>query len=412
MPATPPPSLAVTGVGLVTPAGTGTEPTWEGVCAGRSTAADDPELAGLPVPIACRVPDFDPRTHARLHQSWRFDRATHLLLGAAREALDSAGCDSTACPPERIALVTGSAAGGIGTLEAQHRSLLATGPDRLSPHTLPAYLPNMAAGHAALELGVKGPALHTSTACASGASAVITAALLLTAGQCDIALAAGSDAMVTPLCAAAFAKMGALSRRTHDPARASRPFDRERDGFVLAEGSAVLVLEREEDARARRARPLALLAGHATTTDAHHPVAPDPDGTGLERAVREALTRAGAGTRDVDHVNAHGTGTALNDRVEAAVIRRLYDRRPPSVTSAKGVLGHTMGAAGAIEAALTVLSIARGAVPPTANFTAFDDCTDGIDLVTDTPRHHAVRLALSHSLGFGGHNTVLAFRSV
>ncbi len=294
----------------------------------------------------------------------------------------------------------------------RHRRLLATGPDRLSPHTLPAYLPNMAAGHAALELGVKGPALHTSTACASGASAVVTAALLLTAGHCDIALAAGSDAMVTPLCAAAFAKMGALSRRTHDPARASRPFDRERDGFVLAEGSAALVLEREEDARARRARPLALLAGHATTTDAHHPVAPDPDGTGLERAVREALARAGAEPKDVDHVNAHGTGTPLNDRVEAAVIRRLYGRRPPSVSSAKGVLGHTMGAAGAVEAALTVLSVARGTVPPTANFTAFDDGTDGIDLVTGTPRHQAIQLALSHSLGFGGHNTVLAFRSV
>lgn len=411
MAATPPPTLAVTGVGLVTPAGTGTEPTWRGLCAGRSTAAEDPELAGLPIPIACRVPDFDPLTHARLRRPWRFDRNTQLLLAAAREALDSAGYDSGAWQPERMALVIGSAAGGIGTLEAQHRRLLSTGPDRLSPHTLPAYLPNMAAGHAALELGVKGPALHTSTACASGASAVITAGLLLAAGHCDMALAGGSDAMVTPLCTAAFAKMGALSRRTHDPTRASRPFDRERDGFVLAEGSAVLVLEREEDARARQARPLALLVGHATTTDAHHPVAPDPDGTGLERAVREALAQAGAAPQEVDHINAHGTSTPLNDRVEAAVIRRLYGRQPPSVTSAKGVLGHTMGAAGAIEAALTVLSVARGAVPPTANFTAFDDGTDGIDLVTDKPRHHDLHLALSHSLGFGGHNTVLAFRA-
>ncbi|ELS50767.1 beta-ketoacyl-[acyl-carrier-protein] synthase family protein [Streptomyces viridochromogenes] len=425
MAATPPPTVAVTvavtGVGLVTPAGAGTASTWEGVCAGRSTAADDPELAGLPVPIACRVPDFDPHTHARLRRPWRFDRATQLLLAAAREALDSAGLDSTghasadddngAWPPERTALVIGSAAGGIGTLEDQHRRLLATGPDRISPHTLPAYLPNMAAGHAALELGVKGPALHTSTACASGASAVITAGLLLAAGHCDIALAGGSDAMVTPLCSAAFAKMGALSRRTHDPGRASRPFDRDRDGFVLAEGSAVLVLEREADARARQARPLALLAGHATTTDAHHPVAPDPDGTGLERAVRAALAQAGAAPDEVDHINAHGTSTPLNDRVEAAVIRRLYGRQLPSVTSAKGVLGHTMGAAGAVEAALTVLSVAHGAVPPTANFTAFDDGTDGIDLVTDKPRHHDIHLALSHSLGFGGHNTVLAFRA-
>jgi 3-oxoacyl-[acyl-carrier-protein] synthase II len=409
--ATPPPSIAVTGVGLVTPAGTGTEPTWEGLCAGRSTTAEVPELAGLPVPIACRVPDFDPHTHARLRRPWRLDRATQLLLAAAHEALAGAECGHDAWQPERVALVIGSAAGGISSLETQHRTLLSTGPDRLSPHTLPAYLPNMAAGHAALELGVKGPALHTSTACASGASAVITAGLLLAAGHCDIALAGGCDAMVTPLCSAAFAKMGALSRRTHDPARASRPFDRERDGFVLAEGSAVLVLEREEDARARQARPLALLAGHGTTTDAHHPVAPDPDGTGLERAVRAALAQAGAAPEEVDHINAHGTSTPLNDRVEAAVIRRLYGRHPPSVTSAKGALGHTMGAAGAIEAALTVLSVARGAVPPTANFTAFDDGTDGIDLVTDKPRQHGIHLALSHSVGFGGHNTVLAFRA-
>lgn len=411
MAGTPPSTVAITGVGLVTPAGTGTAATWEGLCAGRSTAADDPELAELPVPIACRVPDFDPHTHARLRQPWRFDRATQLLLGAAREALDNAGCDSAAWRPERTALVVGSAAGGIGTLEAQHRRLLSTGPDRLSPHTLPAYLPSMAAGHAALALGVKGPALHTSTACASGASAVITAGLLLAAGHCDIALAGGSDAMVTPLCAAAFAKMGALSRRTHDPIRASRPFDRERDGFVLAEGAAVLVLEREEDVRARQARPLALLVGHGTTTDAHHPVAPDPDGTGLERAVREALRQAGAAPQEVDHISAHGTSTPLNDRVEAAVMRRLYGRQPPSVTSAKGALGHTMGAAGAIEAALTALSVARGVAPPTANFTAFDHGTDGIDLVTDKSRHHSIHLALSHSLGFGGHNTVLAFRA-
>lgn len=411
MAAPPPPAIAVTGVGLVTPAGTGTEPTWEQLCSGRSTAAEDPELAGLPVPIACRVPDFDPSTHARVRQPWRLDRATQLLLAAAHEALDDAGCDSDAWQPERVALVIGSAAGGIGTLEAQHRKMLTSGPDRLSPHTLPAYLPNMATGHAALQLGVKGPALHTSTACASGASAVITAGMLLAAGHCDIALAGGSDAMVTPLCSAAFAKMGALSRRTQDPTCASRPFDRERDGFVLAEGSAVLVLERREDARARQAPLLALLAGYATTTDAHHPVAPDPDGAGLERAVREALARSGATPEEVDHINAHGTSTPLNDRVEAAVIRRLHGRRPPSVTSVKGVLGHTMGAAGAIEAALTVLSIARGTVPPTANFTAFDDDTDGIDLVTDKPRDQGIHLALSHSLGFGGHNTVLAFRA-
>lgn len=401
--------VAVTGIGMVTPAGIGTEATWRGLCEGTSAAQPDPELGGLPVSMACRVPLFDARVHAPCRQPWRYDRATQFLLAAAHEALADAGLDRARWDPERVALAVGSAAGGVGTFEAQHRRLLGGGPAGVSPLTMTGFLPNMAAGHLAVDLGVQGPALHTSTACASGATAVVIGCLLLDAGLCDIVLAGGADAMITPLCASAFAKMGALSRNQDDPRRASRPFDRDRDGFVLGEGAGVLVLERPAHAHARGARPLAVLAGHGQTTDAHHATAPDPTGSGLRRAVRAALAAAEAGNGDVDHINAHGTSTPLNDSVEATAVRELFGPRPPSVTSVKGVLGHTMGAAGAIEAALTVSSIARASAPPTANFQRPDQTTEGIDLITGRARSQTIGLALSHSLGFGGHNTVLAF---
>ncbi|GGU33218.1 beta-ketoacyl-[acyl-carrier-protein] synthase family protein [Streptomyces violascens] len=404
--------IAVTGIGLVTPGGIGTAATWKAVCGGCSTARTDPQLEGLPVDFSCRVPGFDADSVPGIRQPWRYDRSTQLLLAAAAEALRSAHLDPAEWDPSRVALVVGSAAGGISTLETQYRKFLDHGPRNLSPLTLTGYLPNMAAGHLTLVLGITGPALQTSTACASGASAVITACLLLDAGLCDIALAAGCDVMTTPFCAAAFAKMGALSRRTHDPERASRPFDRHRDGFVLGEGSAVIVLERTPHATARQVCPRAHVVGHATTSDAHHATTPHPEGRGLRSAVLQTLRAADAALGDVDHINAHGTSTLLNDRTEAAVIRTLFQSREPSITSAKGVLGHTMGAAGAIEAALTVMSLEQQAVPPVANFTEPDEAADGLDLVTGHARHQNLRLALSHSLGFGGHNTVLAFASV
>ncbi|MEC4020683.1 beta-ketoacyl-[acyl-carrier-protein] synthase family protein [Streptomyces sp. H27-D2] len=401
-------AIAVTGIGLITPAGIGTEATWQGVCGGVYASHPDPELDGLPVTLACRVPGFDPRTSTPARQPWRYDRATQFLFAAAHEALADAGLDRARWDADRVALVVGSAAGGIGILEAQHRKLMEAGPTGVSPLTLTGFLPNMTAGHLALDLGIRGPSLQTSTACASGATAVITASLLLEAGLCDIALAGGTDAMITPLCASAFAKMGALSRNHHSPGHASRPFDRDRDGFVLGEGAGLLVLERTPHAHARGARTLAVLVGHGTTSDAYHATAPDPDGAGLRRAISAALADADAHTRDVDHINAHGTSTPLNDRVEATAIRELFGPHAPTVSAAKGVLGHTMGASGAIDAALTVLSIARGCAPPTANFEHPDDTTGGIDLIAGKARTQDIGLALSHSLGFGGHNTVLA----
>ncbi|MGP3975623.1 beta-ketoacyl-[acyl-carrier-protein] synthase family protein [Streptomyces sp. 8N114] len=402
-------AAAVTGVGLVTPAGVGTEETWQRVCSGRPTAADDPELAGAPVSMSCRVRGFDPRRHVGGAQPWRYDRFTQFALVAAREAVRDAALDPRSWDGARIAVVLGSAAGGIGSYEQQHHRLLTTGHRAVSPLTLPGFLPNMAAGQLAIDLGIHGPVLHTATACASGATALVTAAMLLDSEACDIAVAGGSDAMVTPLCATAFARAGALSRRGGDPAGASRPFDAARDGFVLAEGAGVLVLERAADATVRHAPVRALLTGHGSTTDAHHAVAPRPDGRCLRDATEQALARAGADRADVDHVNAHGTSTPLNDSTEAAVLRELFGPDGPAVTSAKGVTGHTMGAAGAVEAALTVLTVQRQTVPPTANFRSADEGTSDIDVVHGAARPQPVGLAVSNSCGFGGHNVVLAF---
>ncbi|MEW2219767.1 beta-ketoacyl-[acyl-carrier-protein] synthase family protein [Streptomyces sp. NPDC006990] len=401
---------AVTGLGLVTPAGLGTEQTWRRVCAGRATAAEDPALAGAPVGLSCRVAGFEPRRHVGGAQPWRDDRFTQFALVAAREAVRDAALEPRSWDGARVAVILGSAAGGVGTYEEQHHRFLTTGHRAVSPLTLPAFLPNMAAGRLAIDLGAHGPVLHTATACASGATALAVAAMLLDADACDIAVAGGSDAMVTPLCATAFARAGALSRRVGDPAGASRPFDTERDGFVLAEGAGVLVLERAADAAARRAPVRALLAGHGSSADAHHTVAPEPEGRQLRRAAAQALDRAGAARADVDHVNAHGTGTRLNDRTEGAVLHSLFGGGP-AVTSTKGVTGHMMGAAGAVEAALTVLAVQRGTVPPTANFRCADPGAPELDLVHGTARARPVGLALSNSCGFGGHNVVLAFVS-
>ncbi len=403
------PEVVVTGIGLVTPAGIGRERTWERVCSGRPTAADDPELEGLSVGFSCRIPGFDPAALVPGVQHWRVDRYTFLALAAAREAVTDAGLAPESWDGDRVAVVVGSAAGGVATLAEQQDRLRERGPGLVSPLTLPMFLPNMAAGHIAADLHARGPNLHTGTACASGATAIGIAVDLLRADACDVALAGGADAMVTRLCAAAFARMGALSRRAEDPAAASRPFDTDRDGFVLAEGAGVLVLERAPDAVARRVRRYATLAGHGASADAHHQTAPHPQGAGAELALRRALLDADASPADVDHVNAHGTSTPMNDRVEGAVIERLLTGRP-SVTATKGVTGHTMGAAGAIEAALTALTVFHATTPPTANL-QHPLSEAELDLVSGTARTGKVALALSNSFGFGGHNEVLAFRS-
>ncbi|MFF5492735.1 beta-ketoacyl-[acyl-carrier-protein] synthase family protein [Streptomyces aquilus] len=396
--------IAVTGLGLVTPAGIGTAASWSGVRAGRPTAAYDPVLADNPVRISCRVPDWDPDTLLGARRAHRLDRFSQFALVAAREALADAGLDPATWDGARVGVVLGCADGGPGTVEAQHRTLVEHSPDRVSPLLLPMQLPNMLAGQTAIEFGATGPNLVVATACASGTTAIGTARDLLLLDRCDVVLAGGSEAMITPLVMAGFARMGTLSRRTDDPAAASRPFDLDRDGFVAGEGAGVLVLERPADARARGARVRARVTGYGASADAHHVTSPHPDGVGLEAAMRGALADAGAQASDVGHVNAHGTATRLNDLAEARVVHRVLG--DPLVTSTKGVTGHLLGAAGAVEAAFTVLALEEQTVPPTANLDTPDpDCEIKVAAALTGTRFD---LALSNSLGFGGQNAVLA----
>jgi beta-ketoacyl-acyl-carrier-protein synthase II len=401
--------IAVTGLGALTAAGAGVERTWTGVLDGRSPAATDPALAGIPVDFACRVPDFDANAELGRKSARRLDRFVQLALVAAREAVADAGLDPATWDGTRVGVVMGCGMGGAATWEEQHRRMLEHGPDRVSPLLIPMLVPNMVAGHLGMEFGATGPNLVTATACASGATAIGVARDLLRSGACDIAITGGTEAGLTPLSIAAFAQMGALSRRRQDPSAASRPFDVDRDGFVAGEGAAVLVLEREDAAAARGARVHARLAGYGASADAHHATAPDPAGGGAERAIRAALADAGVDPGEVQHVNAHGTSTPLNDVTEARTLQRVLTGEF-SVTSTKGVTGHTLGAAGAIEAVLSVLTVARGLVPPTANLDS-QDPEITVDVVAKAPREQRVDVAMSNSFGFGGQNAVLVVTS-
>ncbi|OLR94116.1 beta-ketoacyl-[acyl-carrier-protein] synthase family protein [Actinokineospora bangkokensis] len=401
------PPIAVTGLGLVTAAGIGAQASWAGVCAGVSTAARTPALAGLPVDIACTVPGFDANKLVGRRSSLSHDRFVQLAIVAAREAVADSGLDPRAWDGARVGVVIGCGLGGVTTWETQHAKLLGTGATTVSPLLIPMLVPNMVAGHLAMDLGATGPNFVTATACASGATAIGTALDLLRSGTCDVVITGGAEAGVSPLIVTGFAQMGAVSKRTDDPAAASRPFDVDRDGFVVGEGAGILVLEREADARARGARVRAKVAGYGASADAHHMTQPDPEGKGATAAIRAAMATAGITPDEVDHVNAHGTSTPLNDQTEAKVVRDLLGSRP-AVTSAKGVLGHALGAAGAIEAALTILTIETGTIPPTANLTEQDPKVE-LDVVTGTPRHQKTDVALSNSFGFGGQNAALVF---
>jgi 3-oxoacyl-[acyl-carrier-protein] synthase II len=399
--------VVVTGLGLVTAAGIGVEACWQRVCTGLPAAARDPELAGLPVDISCRVPGFQPGRHVGRRSTLIHDRFVQLAIVAAREAVAAAGLEPRTWDGARVGVVIGCGLGGVGTWERQHRTMLERGPAAVSALLIPMLVPNMVAGHLAMEFGARGPNLVTATACASGATAIGTALQLLRDDRCDVVITGGSEAGVSPLIVTGFAQMGALSTRLDDPPAASRPFDAGRDGFVIGEGSGILVLEREPSARARGAPVLARLAGYGASADAHHMTAPDPDGAGVSSALRAALADAGLRPEDVDHVNAHGTSTPLNDAAEARAVRQVLGC-DAAVTSTKGVVGHTLGAAGAIEAAFTVLAIRDGLVPPTANLDSQDPEVE-LDVVAKAARQRPIRAALNNSFGFGGQNAVLAF---
>ncbi|MFJ9419081.1 beta-ketoacyl-[acyl-carrier-protein] synthase family protein [Streptomyces sp. NPDC101227] len=401
--------VAVTGLGLVTPAGIGVQSTWDGMLSGRSRAATDEQLAGLPVNFSCRVADFDPAARLGRRLSWRIDRFIQMGLVAAREAVTDAGWDPAAWDGARVSVVLGNGSGGNDQAQKEYGLLNSGRHKAISPLCITRSVPNMLAGEISADLQALGPSLVTSTACASGGTAIGVGRDLLGSGACDIVITGGSESVCKPLPAAGFGQMGALSTRVHDPAGACRPFDADRDGFVLGEGAGILVLERLADAQARNAPVRALLAGYGASSDGYHFTSPDPEGQGVVRAIRAALADAALSASDIDHINAHGTSTQQNDLSEARALCSVFGA-PPPVTANKSILGHSIGGAGAIEAAITVLTLQHQIIPPTANLDLLDPDID-LDVVTKAPRSQCLRAALSNSIGFGGQNAVLAFRA-
>ena len=398
--------VAVTGLGVKTPAGCDLDSFWRTLVAGESTAARitliDP--SDLPVTFGCEVRDFDVSPYVPPKEARRLDRSTQLALAAAADALSDAG--DPGADPARCGVVMGGGVGGLTTLEEQIAVRIEKGPMRVSPFLVPMMMVNASAGAIAMRFGWTGPNLCVATACAASANAIGEAARLIRYGEADVVLAGGTECCITPTAIAAFSRMTALSTRNDDPAHASRPFDLDRDGFVMGEAASALVLESWERAVARGAHIYGEIAGYGRNSDAYHITAPSPGGGGAAACMQLALDDAGLNSSDIAHVNAHGTSTPLNDAAEAEAIRKVFGDSPPPTTSTKGVTGHLVGAAGATEAVACLLAIANGLVPPTANLENMGDDIR-LDVVAGSARPVAAGPALSNSFGFGGHNASL-----
>jgi 3-oxoacyl-[acyl-carrier-protein] synthase II len=403
----------VTGFGIVSAIGNSAVDTWSALLAGRTGAAPISRFpAGeFPVRFACEVKHLDVSEFVDSKAARRMDRCTHLLLAAARQAERDSGLE-VAAVAERAGTAIGTALGGVASFERTVLELRSRGPRRVSPFSIVQTLPNLPAGWVSIELGTRGPLLSESTACAASTMAIGDALDAIRLGRADVMVCGGTEAPVTPASVAGFAAMRALSTRNDDPGSASRPFDAERDGFVIAEAAGVLVLEELEHARARKARVYAELAGYGVSSDANHVSDPDPIGTNGARAVRMALADANIEPKQVGYVNAHGTSTPIGDAAETRVLKLVFgDTLPerPLISSTKGATGHALGAAGAIEAVFTVLALHHGVLPPTINQAVPDPECD-LDYLANAPRAEQVDVAISNSFGFGGHNSVLAFR--
>ena len=411
--------IVITGRGIISPAGRGVEDAWQGILAAKSAARVDDLLvdAGTAVTLACRAPDFDPDAEFGRGTSRRLDRYTHLALVAAADALADAGLvvgegafgDGLVADVDRdrVGVLLGSGIGGAETWASEYPNYLERGPGRVSPMFIPKMLSNTAAGVISMRSGARGPNMTVNTACAAGASAIHLGRDLIRSGQADLVIAGGVEAGITGLSVAAFAQMGALTKND-DPASASRPFDVDRDGFVMGEGAGVVVLESEERARARGATIHGRVAGAGASADAHHMTAPPEDGGGAILAMQRALQDADMAPEDIDHINAHGTSTPLNDKTETYAVGQVFGSHRPAIASTKGVTGHLLGAAGAVEAIFSLQALATGTIPATANTARVDPEIDA-DVVVGQSRAGVVDAVMSNSFGFGGQNASLIF---
>ncbi len=405
--------VVVTGMGAVTPLGIGAGAFWEGVREGRSGVGPITrfDTTDYPCRIAAEVPDFRPSDFMDARDARRADRFTQFAVAAARLAVEDADLQPDRIDREQVGIILGTGIGGMETLSDQFRQLLERGPGRVSPFFVPMMIANMAAGQLAIDYGFTGPNNTCVTACAASANAIGEAFRIIQRGEAQVMLTGGSEAALTPLTLAGFCAMKALSTRNGDPSRASRPFDAERDGFVLAEGAGVIVLESAEHALARGASIRAEIVGYGMGADAYHMAAPPPDGRGGALSMKRALLDAGLCPEEVDYINAHGTSTPAGDRGETLAIKAVFGEhaRRLAVSSTKSMVGHLLGAAGAVEFITTVLALEHALIPPTINQENPDPECD-LDYVPNRARPAAIRVALSNSFGFGGQNVTLAVR--
>jgi 3-oxoacyl-[acyl-carrier-protein] synthase II len=407
--------VVVTGVGLVSPLGIGTEPTWDALVAGRSGVSTITrfDASDFPVRIAAEVNGFNPEDWIEPKEVKKFDLFVHYALAASQMALDNSGFEITEANATRVGIVIGSGIGGFPLIERQRDAVRDRGPRRVSPFFIPGAIINMCSGLVSIRTGAKGPNMATCTACSTSAHAIGDALLYIRHGYADAIIAGGSEAVISPLPVAGFASMRALSTRNDEPERASRPWDKDRDGFVIGEGAGIVILEEYEHAKRRGAPILAEVLGFGMTSDAYHISAPSEDGDGAKRVIRCALDDAGLNPEDVDYINAHGTSTPAGDVVETRAIKSVFgdSAYDVMVSSTKSMTGHLLGAAGGFEFGIIVMSVVNGVVPPTINLDQ-PNPEDDLDYVPHTAREATVNVALTNSFGFGGTNACLAIGRV
>jgi 3-oxoacyl-[acyl-carrier-protein] synthase II len=405
--------VVVTGLGAVSPLGIGVPALWEGLVAGRSGVrrVQHFDTENLTVKIAAEVPDFNPKEFMDPKSVRRMDRFAHFAIAGTREALADAALEISDENRERVAVVMNTGGGGIPTIESNVTAMAVHGPSRVGPLVIPMFAPNMASSQVSIAFGIQGPTITSAAACASGVQAFVDAVRLLQAGEADIAVTGGTEAGITPVALTSLANMHALSRRNDDPEGASRPFDRERDGFVFGEGAGVLILETEEHAVRRGASVYAEALGGALTSDAFHLTAPEPSGRGARMAMTNALNRAKMEPQELDYIAAHATATQIGDIAETLAIKdALGDHaRRVAISANKSMIGHLLGAAGAISAVACVLAIRDGVVPPTINLDNPDPDCD-LDYIPHVARQVPVRAAMVNGFGFGGQNASTIFR--
>ena len=405
--------VVVTGVGLVIPLGIGIDPVWAKVCEGVSGAGPITKFdaTDFETKIAAEVKGFRSEDYLEPKDIKKMDIFIHYALAATRIAMDDAGLEISGENADRIGVVVGTGLGGLSSIEKYHKVLLERGPQRVTPFFIPMLIANEASGQVAIEYGAKGPNLCVVTACATGAHSIGEAARCIQHNDADAVIAGGVEATITPLAVAGFNAMKAISTRNAEPERASRPFERDRDGFVMGEGGAVTILEELEHARARGAKIYAELVGYGYTSDAYHLAAPDPDGDGAARCMQMALRDAKLSPEAIDYINAHGTSTELNDITETVAIKRVFKDRAHKlpVSSTKSMTGHLLGAAGSTEAVFSVLAIRDKIIPPTINYENPDPRCD-LDYVPNVAREAEVKVVLSNAFGFGGTNATLIFK--